>query len=703
MNSSTKKWLKIVLCCILATLMVSSSIAAGTALDGAEENELEVITSTEAETQGETVAETQAETETQEETQTETQVETQTDVSVEGEYILGDVNYDSSVNLLDAIAIQKFSLSMVAFTDIQKQCGDVDGNEAVNLLDSIMIQKFALGMLSKDSEIGNCFTPANPTDATDPTTTQPTEPPTQATEPATTPTDPITVPTDPTEADTVELDKTALTLGVGEKYTLIKSSPTGSDLSDAVFASNNPEVAAVDAETGEITAVQNGTAIITITTRNGAVAECMLTVKNSPTSISLNKTAITLGVGETFDLNSSLLSGEAAYHIAYSSDNAEVASVISSGGLVTANKTGTATVTATAYNGVKVNCTVTVRNAPTKLKLNATSLTLGVGEIFDLNSSMPKGEAAYHIAYSSDNEEVAGVKRSGGLVTANKTGTATVTATAYNGVQVSCTVTVKLAPTEVRLSETSVSLGNGKESTISYTLKAGSYARDIEWTSSDTSVAAVKKATETEAVITAKGRGTATVTLSLYNGVTAQCIVTVTAIRVYLSPSNQNANTYICGNTNEMVQCNKIAECAKLALERNGFEVKKAPQGQEMNKSIEESNAWGADMHLPIHTNGFVGKNMGTTIMVYKAEGEAIKAAQALLNSVGAISPGKDFPIMERPGLKELNSVKALPVYIEVEFHDTIEGATWIINNTKNAGEAIAKGVCDYYGVKYSR
>ena len=699
MGTVFKKTLKISLCCILAALMVSSSIAAGSALDGAEENELEVITPTEAETQGETVAETQNE------TQTATETETQTDVSVEGEYILGDVNSDNSVNLLDAIAIQKFSLSMVDFADIQKQCGDVDRNEAVNLLDSIMIQKFALGMLSEDSKIGKYFTPSTPTEPTQPTDppTQPTEPPTQPTDPPTIPSEPPTQPTDPTEPDTVELNKTALTLGVGEKYTLIKSSPTGSDLSDAIFTSHNPEVATVDAETGEITAVQNGTAIITITTHNGTVAECMLTVKNSPTSISLNKTAIMLGIGETFDLNSSLPSGEAAYHIAYSSDNAEIASVISSGGLVTANKTGTATVTATAYNGVKVSCTVTVRNAPTKLKLNATSLTLGVGEIFDLNSSMPKGEAAYHIAYSSDNEEVACVKRSGGLVTANKTGTATVTATAYNGVQVSCTVTVKLAPTEVRLSETSVSLGNGKEFTISYTLKAGSYARDIEWTSSDTSVAAVKKATETEAVITAKGRGTATVTLSLYNGVTAQCIVTVTAIRVYLSPSNQNANTYICGNTNEMVQCNKIAEYAKIALERNGFEVKKAPQGQEMNKSIEESNAWGADMHLPIHTNGFVGKNMGTTIMVYKAEGEALKAAQALLNSVGAISPGKDFPIMERPGLKELNSVKALPVYIEVEFHDTIEGATWIINNTKNAGEAIAKGVCDYYGVKYSR
>ena len=163
MGTVFKKTLKISLCCILAALMVSSSIAAGSALDGAEENELEVITPTEAETQGETVAETQNE------TQTATETETQTDVSVEGEYILGDVNSDNSVNLLDAIAIQKFSLSMVDFADIQKQCGDVDRNEAVNLLDSIMIQKFALGMLSEDSKIGKYFTPSTPTEPTQPT------------------------------------------------------------------------------------------------------------------------------------------------------------------------------------------------------------------------------------------------------------------------------------------------------------------------------------------------------------------------------------------------------------------------------------------------------------------------------------------------------------------------------------------------------
>lgn len=61
--------------------------------------------------------------------------------------------------------------------------------------------------------------------------------------------------------------------------------------------------------------------------------------------------------------------------------------------------------------------------------------------------------------------------------------------------------------------------------------------------------------------------------------------------KIYLSPSNQNANSYKVGNTNEMVQCNKIASAAKSALERCGFSVKKAQQGQSMYTTVAESNA----------------------------------------------------------------------------------------------------------------
>ena len=58
--------------------------------------------------------------------------------------------------------------------------------------------------------------------------------------------------------------------------------------------------------------------------------------------------------------------------------------------------------------------------------------------------------------------------------------------------------------------------------------------------------------------------------------------------KIYLSPSNQDGNMYAYGNTNEMEQCNRIADAAKVALERCGFEVKKAPKGQNMRVSINE-------------------------------------------------------------------------------------------------------------------
>ncbi|MGN0499218.1 MAG: Ig-like domain-containing protein [Acutalibacteraceae bacterium] len=434
------KVIKAALCCTLAALMATSSMVLGSALDGAEENELEVQTQTETETEQPTIAESE---ETQAE---ETQTETQTEAVSDGKYTLGDVTFDGNVNLLDAIAVQKFSLSMSDFTDIQKQCGDVDRNGAVNLLDSIMLQKYTLGILDEESEIGKYFTPSSPTDPTAPTQpqTEPTEPVTTPTDP-TVPTEPVTTPTEPTgptEPDTVELDKTLLTIGIGEKYTLVKSSPTGSDLSDAVFTSNNPDIVTVDASTGEITGLKVGGATVKITTHNGATASCSIAVKKAPTTMTLNKTSLTLGVGETYDLNSSLGTGEGAYSIIYTSNNSTSASVKAAGGLVTAENPGTAVITATAYNGVKATCTVTVKEVPTAVYLNKTCVAVAVGGTYDLNSSFKNGEGAYSVKYSVKDSSIAMVKEAGGLVTGVKPGVTTVTATTYNGKKVECTIAV---------------------------------------------------------------------------------------------------------------------------------------------------------------------------------------------------------------------------------------------------------------------
>lgn len=170
--------------------------------------------------------------------------------------------------------------------------------------------------------------------------------------------------------------------------------------------------------------------------------------------------------------------------------------------------------------------------------------------------------------------------------------------------------------------------------------------------------------------------------------------------KIYLSPSNQDGNLYAYGNTNEMEQCNRIADAAKAALERCGFEVKKAPKGQAMRTSIAESNAWGADLHIPIHTNA--GGGQGTVVFVYNKNTTNMKFAEPIYREVQAVTPGGiDYGIRENPGLAELNSTNAVAVYVEADFHDNERIAKWLVENPKTVGEAICKGVCKAYGVEY--
>lgn len=170
--------------------------------------------------------------------------------------------------------------------------------------------------------------------------------------------------------------------------------------------------------------------------------------------------------------------------------------------------------------------------------------------------------------------------------------------------------------------------------------------------------------------------------------------------KIYLSPSNQNGNTYATGGTNEMAQCDKIAAAAAKALKRCGFNVMVAKSGTLMQTRCPESDKFGADIHMPIHTNAFNGKYTGGT-RVFCLNSNGRKAAEAVKNALGAISPGKDDSVSYKTDLYEINVPKALTVYVECEFHDTVTGSDWIRKNTVAIGEAICKGMCNYFDVKY--
>ena len=171
-------------------------------------------------------------------------------------------------------------------------------------------------------------------------------------------------------------------------------------------------------------------------------------------------------------------------------------------------------------------------------------------------------------------------------------------------------------------------------------------------------------------------------------------------MKIYLSPSAQPANNYAAGDTNEQVQCNRIAEAAKTALERCGFTVRKAPEGQGYKDSVAESNAWGADLHIPIHTNA--GGGAGTVVFVHGGTAKQMQYAKPIYDEVQTASPGTtDYGVRVNSGLYELGYTTATAVYIECEFHDRADLAAWIIEHTTELGEAIARGVCTGAGVPY--
>lgn len=172
------------------------------------------------------------------------------------------------------------------------------------------------------------------------------------------------------------------------------------------------------------------------------------------------------------------------------------------------------------------------------------------------------------------------------------------------------------------------------------------------------------------------------------------------AKKIYISPSDQDANKYAVGNTNEMVQCQRISTALVKALKQCGFEAMDN-QTDSMEDRVYESNRWGADLHIPVHTNAFNGEVMGTRLMCLEFGGEGHKACKAIMETLAPITPGTSDSITERPGLYEVRCAKAYTVYVEVAFHDNETEARWIIDHVEDIAEAICKGVCNYYGYKY--
>ena len=159
----------------------------------------------------------------------------------------------------------------------------------------------------------------------------------------------------------VSLNQTTMDLKVGESGELTATvEPADATNKNVAWTSSNESVATVDAN-GNVTAVSEGTAIITVTTADGnKTATCTVNVKSVPVeSVTLNKTSLSLTEGESAQLTATVMPENATNKaVTWTSSDQSIATV-DADGTVKAVKAGTATITATAGEA-EATCIVTV-------------------------------------------------------------------------------------------------------------------------------------------------------------------------------------------------------------------------------------------------------------------------------------------------------------------------------------------------------
>ena len=174
----------------------------------------------------------------------------------------------------------------------------------------------------------------------------------------------------------------------------------------------------------------------------------------------------------------------------------------------------------TVSNTVSQNSAFAAQSAPVKLTLSSGSLVLGKGESYQLKANVGKDDAVRK--WVSSDTSVLTVKN--GLIQTKKTGEATVTVRTNSNQAATCHVVVMKAPKSCTLNADDLLLGVGESFRFYCTVPSGTAACVRDYTISSKSVLSYDRGT-----IKALKAGTATVTVKLYNGVTASCKVTVKA------------------------------------------------------------------------------------------------------------------------------------------------------------------------------
>lgn len=325
------------------------------------------------------------------------------------------------------------------------------------------------------------------------------------------------------ETPSVELEKgTQTTLNVA----LTPANITGVALT---WMTGDPNVVEVD--NGVVDAVGNGTTSIMVSADGGKfTTACTVTVVTNVTGVTMDEQMAFMNKGDTKQLTVTIAPADSNDpELLWESSNPSVATVDDKGN-VTASAGGTTVITATSYNGISDSCNVVVTSPVTDVTLDIEELVLNLGQTYRLVATVAPSDATNpNVVWDSSDLSVVNVRSDGTLIP-QKAGKVDITVTTVDGFKTAvCKVSVVNAVTGISFTESGSDLEVGKTLQLTPT-----YAPEdadppkLTWQSSDPDIATVSE----DGTVTAVKIGTATITVTAENGVSAEYKLNVVALEV---------------------------------------------------------------------------------------------------------------------------------------------------------------------------
>ena len=198
------------------------------------------------------------------------------------------------------------------------------------------------------------------------------------------------------------------------------------------------------------------------------------------------------------------------------------------------------------------------KNNSVTLTLSEDAIETGIGGVVALSATT---NTPATVTWVSSDETVATVDELG-RVTAVATGTATITASTYHGVEATCEVTVTNETVEksITIDKTELSLVAGESETLVITVSPAGTA--ATYASSDEAVATI----DSTGKVTALAAGTATVTATLANGQSVSCTVTVEAAPVEETVTLNKTTLSLAEGTSEILTATVTPEGTKVSF-----------------------------------------------------------------------------------------------------------------------------------------